>query len=377
MTETYDAVVVGGGIVGSAVGYHLARRGVETLLIDRNDEGRATAAGAGIISPATSSRTADDEWFAFASDAAAYYPELDDRLRDEGTGETSYRRQGAIAMAIDTDELGPYEDARERIDERDLDSIEAIDPAEAIDRFPALAEPKRAFYHPTAARVNGQTFADALRTAGQTHGLSMLNGTVESIRTRQGAVSGVDIAGGGEIDAEDVVIAGGAWSPAFADDLAVDLPIEPYRGQVAHLSLPATETVSWPIVTGFRHHYIVPWPEGRIVIGATREPNVGYDPRLTAGGIEEVLSEGLRVAPGLSEATIEEFRVGLRPVSADRRPILGAVPDVEGAHVATGHGATGLMLGPYSGKTVAESVVDDAATVPESVAVGRFDKANE
>lgn len=79
MTETYDAVVVGGGIVGSSVGYHLAQGGVETLLLDRNDEGRATTAGAGIISPATSSRTADDEWFGFASDAAAYYPELDDR----------------------------------------------------------------------------------------------------------------------------------------------------------------------------------------------------------------------------------------------------------------------------------------------------------
>jgi D-amino-acid dehydrogenase len=375
MTETYGAVVIGGGIVGSSVAYHLARRGVETLLIDRNDEGRATAAGAGIISSATSSRTADDEWFEFATDAVAYYPELDDRLRDEGVEGTSYRRQGTIVTATDPDELDPYEDALERIEERGLDSIEVIDPTEAIERFPALAEPKRAFYYPEAARVDGQQFAEALRTAGRTHGLSVREGTVESVRTRQGTVSGIETAGGELIDGENVVVAGGAWSPAFADDLAVALPVEPYRGQVAHLSLPEAETASWPIVTGFRHHYIVPWPAGRVVLGATREPDVGYDPRLTAGGIEEVLSEGLRVAPGLADATIEEFRVGLRPVSEDRRPILGRVPNVEGAYVATGHGATGLMLGPYSGKIIADRIVDDAATVPEYLSAGRFDDA--
>lgn len=86
-----------------------------------------------------------------------------------------------------------------------------------------------------------------------------------------------------------------------------------------------------------------------------------------------MLQEGLRVAPGLADATIEEFRVGLRPVSDDRRPILGAVPDIAGAHVATGHGATGLMLGPYSGKSVADGVANDTATVPDYVSVGRFD----
>jgi D-amino-acid dehydrogenase len=371
VTETYGAVVVGGGIVGTSVGYHLARAGVRTLLIDREDEGRATDAGAGVISPATSSRTADEEWFDFATDAVAYYPELNDRLEREGAEETSYRRQGTIAAAIDPDELEPYEETLGRIDERGLDGIEEISPGEAVDRFPALAEPKRAFHHPGAARIDGRTFADALRTAGRSHGLETLGADVASLRIRGGAVSGVETADGRRIDAESVVVAGGAWSPAFSEDLEVDLPVEPHRGQVAHLSLPDVETASWPIVNGFRHHYVVPWPEGRIVIGATREPGAGIDPRRTAGGIEEVLSEGLRVAPGLADATLEELRAGLRPVSEDRRPILGPVPGVDGAHVATGHGATGLMLGPYSGKLVAEGILDEAE-IPDHVSVSRF-----
>ncbi len=373
MTETHEVVIVGGGIVGSSVGYHLARSGVDTLLIDRNDAGRATDAGAGIISPATSSRTADDDWFEFATEAVAYYPELNERLVLEGAEETSYRRQGTIAVAIDQDELEPYEEAMARIEGRDLDSVEEIDPDEAVERFPALAEPKRAFHNPEAGRVDGRAFADALLAAGETHGLKTCDAEVASLRIRDGDVSGVGIDVGTKIDANDVVVAGGAWSPAFGDELGVRLPVEPHRGQVAHLSLPETETVSWPILNGFRHHYVVPWPDGRLIFGATRESDVGFDPRLTAGGVREVLREGLRVVPGLADATLEELRVGLRPVSADRLPILGAIPGIDGAYVATGHGATGLMLGPYSGKIVAEAVRGHESTVPGHFSVSRFD----
>ncbi len=373
MSKTYEAVIIGGGIVGSSVGYHLAREGVETLLIDRDDHGRATDAGAGVISPATSSRTADDTWFEFATGAVEYYPELDEQLERDGATETSYAQQGTIAAAIDPDEIEPFEEALQRIDDRNLDTIEEIDPSEAVERFPALAEPKRVFYYPEAGRVDGRAFAEALQTAGRSHGLETLADEVTSIRTESGAISGVEAASSGRINAESVVVAGGAWSPTLGDQLGVTLPIDPQRGQVAHLSLPDTNTDSWPIVNSFRHHYIVPWPDGKIIFGATREPDIAFDPRLTAGGVDEVLSEGLRVAPGLQDATLEELRVGLRPVSEDNIPILGPIADVNGAYAATGHGATGLMLGPYSGKIVAECVTGEREHIPESFSVARFE----
>ncbi|GAA0512829.1 D-amino-acid dehydrogenase [Halorubrum aquaticum] len=375
----YDAVVVGGGIVGSSVGYHLARSGVETLLVDRRDAGRATSAGAGIVSPGTSSRTADDDWFAFATDAVDYYPELVDRLEADGVDDTSYSRVGLLAAAIDDDELAPYDEAMGRVENRRerLPDIEAIDPATATERVPALAEPQRAFVAPDAARVNGQVFAGALREAGRTHGLEIAERDVTAIRTAEGhetrdaRVTGVETADGSRIDAERVVVAGGAWSPAFGDDLGVEIPVEPKRGQIVHLDLPDADTGSWPVLKGFRHHYIVPWPDGRLVAGATREAGVGFDPRITAGGLREVLDEALRVAPGLADATVIEQRVGLRPVCADGVPVLGSVPDVEGAHLATGHGATGLTLGPYSGKLVADRITDDRE-IPDRVSVRRF-----
>lgn len=375
----YDAVVVGGGIVGSSVGYHLARAGVETLLVDRRDAGRATTAGAGIVSPETSSRTADDDWFAFGTDAGDYYPDLVSRLEADGVDDTSYGRVGLIAAAVDDDELGSYEDAIARIEARreKLPNIEAIEPSAATDRVPALAEPQRAFHVPDAARVNGQTFANALREAGRTHGLETAERDVTRIGTRDhpgsrdARVTGVETADGSRIDADRVVIAGGAWSPAFGDDLGLEIPVEPKRGQIVHLDLPEADTGTWPVLKAFRHHYIVPWPDGRLVAGATRETGSGFDPRVTAGGLREVLDEALRLAPGLDDATVIEHRVGLRPASADGVPVLGAAPDVEGAYLATGHGATGLTLGPYSGKLVADHITE-RKPIPDPVSVTRF-----
>ena len=99
---------------------------------------------------------------------------------------------------------------------------------------------------------------------------------------------------------------------------------------------------------------MVPWPNGRITVGATRETGSGFKPVTTAAGVHEVMSEALRVAPGLSQAQFKELRVGLRPLTADMSPVLGEIPGVDNIYVATGHGPTGLQLGPYSGKLVAE-----------------------
>jgi D-amino-acid dehydrogenase len=90
---------------------------------------------------------------------------------------------------------------------------------------------------------------------------------------------------------------------------------------------------------------------------------VGYDYRVTAGGVRAVLDEALRIAPGLRVASLNEIRVGFRPVSEDRRPLLGALPGHPNVFVATGHAGFGLELGPYSGALVAELVMQRAPGV--------------
>ncbi len=197
-------------------------------------------------------------------------------------------------------------------------------------------------------------------------GLSTRRASVEQLLIDRQRVGGV-IADGESIMGGAVVIAGGAWSPAIAAQIGLRLPIAPQRGQIAHLELPGIDTATWPVIIGFRGHYMVAWPDSRVVVGASRETGSGFDARITAAGVQLVLAEAMRVAPGLAQATLREVRVGLRPATADGLPVLGATAAVGGLFLATGHGANGLQLGPYSGHVVAGLVRGSQPTVPIDV----------
>jgi D-amino-acid dehydrogenase len=233
------------------------------------------------------------------------------------------------------------------------DDVREIGPDDARALFPPLGRPLRALHDRTAARVDGRLIDRALLRAGARRGLEVVQASAERLVLEGRRVTGV-VAGGHRRDAGQVVIAGGAWSPALGDQLGVRLPVAPQRGQIAHLQVAGAATGTWPVVHGFRDHYMVCWDGGRVVAGASRETGSGFDPRVTAGGVRHVLDEALRVAPGLAGADLLEVRVGLRPLSADGLPVLGAIPGVAGVLLATGHGPSGLTLGPYSARLVCD-----------------------
>ncbi|RJT03312.1 FAD-binding oxidoreductase [Halococcus sp. IIIV-5B] len=375
MHERYEAVVVGGGIVGSATAYHLARNGVETLLVDRRDEGRATDAGAGILSAATSSR--GEPWFGFAAEAVAYYDDLVAALETDQDGPRGYAKRDLLRVAVDDEEIEEFDETLTEVRRREAaagppagGSIAELSTEDARAAFPPLADVRRAFRYDDAARVDGRTFEGALRRAGETHGLETRDASAERLVVENDSIEAV-VVDGDRIETGRVVVAGGAWSAAFGDQLGISIPIEPQRGQIVHLDVDA-DTTDWPIVSPFRGHYLVSWDDGRVAVGATRETGTGFAPHTTVAGLREVLDEATRVAPGLAEASVQEVRVGLRPVSADGLPALGAVPGIEGAFVATGHGPSGLQLGPYSGKLVADAVRGDESDALEPFGVDRF-----
>jgi D-amino-acid dehydrogenase len=230
---------------------------------------------------------------------------------------------------------------------------------------------RRALHHRRAARVDGRLLGAALRQGALRHGLAIREAAVERLAVERGAVTGI-VLGGETLGAGAVVLAGGAWSAGLAAPLGLALPLTPQRGQIIHLALPGVDTSSWPIVTAFHGHYILPWPDSRVAVGATREL-VGFAPQTTAAGVREVLDEALRVAPGLAGAAIAEIRVGLRPATPDHLPILGAAPGTPNLYLATGHGANGLQLGPLSGKLVAQLALGQTpALALDAFALDRF-----
>jgi D-amino-acid dehydrogenase len=361
--KTYDAIIVGGGVIGMSIAYHLAHQKVDTLLLDRNDPARATNAGAGILSPETSG--SDSEvWVNFAIKAGNYYPKLIEHLKEQQATSPGYERCGILTVAIDDSEIEQFDRTKDIIFQRkrqkgqpsDKD-LHLISSHQAKSLFPCLAPVQKAIYYKRAARVDGRLLTQALQHASKAQGLEILEANVEKLLFQKGQVVGV-ITKAGAFHANKVVIAGGAWSQAYEDELGVRIPVEPQRGQIMHFSMKGVDTDNWPMVSAFHGHYIVPWPQGNIVVGATRETNSGFDTQPTASGIHEVLHEALRVAPGLAQAELKSVRVGLRPMTNDQLPILSKVPCIDNLYLATGHGSTGLLLGPYSGKMMSQMMLD-------------------
>jgi D-amino-acid dehydrogenase len=360
--SAFDAVVVGGGLLGSATAYHLVGAGARTLLVDRADVGRATDAGAGIISPETNSRD-PEAWFRFAVEASAYYTPLVERLAAEQAGDTGYTRCGQLVVAVSDDEVESFERARRLVFERQRSrgvptaaELHEVTADEARELFPPLARVHGAIYSKRGARVDGRLLNRALRAAAEARGLVVRSGAVDRLVREGDAVRGV-VVDGETVPAGAVAIAGGAWSDAFAGQLGVTIPVAPQRGQIIHLGLRSADTGRWPVVSAFHHHYMVAWPDSRVVAGATRETGSGFAPHTTAAGVREVLSEALRVAPGLASAEIREIRVGLRPFAADTLPVVGPVPGIANIFLITGHGPSGLTLGPYTAKLIAAQIL--------------------
>jgi D-amino-acid dehydrogenase len=163
-------------------------------------------------------------------------------------------------------------------------------------------------------------------------------------------VTGVRV-GADRIGADAVVVAAGAWTAQVCAPLEVRLPIGPQRGQIVHAQLPGADTAAWPVVLGDRYPYLVAFPAGRVVLGATRE-EAGFAYHATVGGVGGLLAGAAGLAPGLLEAELLETRIGFRPVTSDGRPLLGWLTD--GLVIAAGHGPEGLTAGPWSGLAVAQ-----------------------
>jgi D-amino-acid dehydrogenase len=347
--------VVGGGVAGASVAFHAAGAGADVVLIDQGHDGQATAAGAGIICPWTSSVDNPDH-YRLAAAGAAYYPELIDRLGKLGQTTVGYRRTGVLCLAADTSDAAQLEGLVRQRAEHDTGAgeISRLSGNQACRLFPLLRDDLPAVRIAGGARVDGRLLRDALRNAAIHNGAEVVCGHAELIIEHRRAV-GVRV-NGTRHDIDVVVAAAGAWTPHFLQTAPATVELAPQRGQIVHLAVPQADTSSWPVVQPPNRHYLVPFDDARVVAGATRESGSGFDSRVTAGGLSEILQHALDAAPGLADAGHCETRVGLRPLSADGLPYLGWLPDTDGVAVATGFGPTGLTMAPVAGKLVADLV---------------------
>jgi D-amino-acid dehydrogenase len=376
-------VIIGAGVLGASAAFHLARAGATVTVVDAQRDGRATAAGAGIICPWVSG-VEDASFYRLYAGGGEYYPDLVAALAEAGQTDLGYRRSGAMLVSENPQELAWMERMARQRAVPAMGAITRLSASEAQGVFPPLRPGLGGVHVAGGARVDGRLLAAAMLRAAWRYGATICHGEA-ALAVEAGRIAGVDItsenAPGGlvaaqhapsgmmpaehvpsghfqsnRVPADRVILTAGAWAPPVLRPLGLGLPVEPQRGQIVHLRLEGVETADWPVILPPGSHYIVPFDDGRIVVGATRETGAGFDYRVTASGQAEVLSEALRIAPGLEAATLLETRVGFRPASADVRPLLGWVRGIEGLAVGNGLGAVGLTIGPLAGRLLAELV---------------------
>ncbi len=352
-------IIIGAGVLGASTAYHLARRGVDVTVFDRRDLGRATSAGAGIISPWLSAID-DPAYRAIACAGARYYPQLVSYLHEDGEYALGYRRVGSLVVPGDRSLLDDTERklADRRVEWPEIGAVRRLTPVQAVALFPPLAVGRAAVHIEGAARVDGRLLNTALLSAARKRG-AMLREAALEILVSNGRVRGVRVEGG-TVDADTVVVTAGAWASELLAPVGVTLNVHPQRGQIVHLRVAAGDTAAWPVLQPLDSYYLLAFDDSRVVVGATRETGSGFDYRVTAQGQAEVLNVGLTVAPGLADAEVLETRIGFRPMSPDHKPLLGVITEIDGLLVGNGLGASGLTIGPYAGALLADAACNRA-----------------
>ncbi|UJL47332.1 FAD-dependent oxidoreductase [Virgibacillus sp. NKC19-16] len=346
-------IIIGGGILGASTAYHLVKNGAEVVLVDRKDKGQATDAAAGIICPWLSQRR-NKAWYRLAKGGARIYPHLMEELASDGETETGYDQVGALSLHTDEKKLIATCDRahKRREDAPEIGEISLLDSKQTQGMFPPLSDVFGAVHVSGGARVDGRKLRDSLLRGFQKHGGVLRYGDA-SLLSSSSQVTGVKL-DGEIIEADTVIATSGAWMNELLEPLGVAFEVTMQKAQIMHLEVSAADTSGWPVVMPPNNSYLLGFDNRRLVVGSTHEDHTGFDTRVTAGGVHEILKKALEVAPALSDSTVLETRVGFRPFTPGFLPVFGALPGFDGMLLANGLGASGLTMGPYIGTQLAK-----------------------
>lgn len=372
-SEGLDAIVVGGGIIGLACAWRAAQRGVRVRVLEREQPGvGASGVAAGMLAPVGEANWGEEALVRLALASARAWPGFASELTAGTEVEVGYDPCGALHVALDRDEADELRRHFALMDSLKLD-VEWLRPRACRELEPGLSVGCAAGVHaPSDAAVDPRTLVGALRVAlEQAGGQLFVQAEVIDALIEKGRIAGVVTTDGQEHRAEHVVLATGAWSGAAAWlPPEARPPVRPVKGQILTLRGSPDQPVCTRIVASERI-YLVPRPDGRLVVGATVEER-GFDIQVTAGGVHELLREAYRALPDVAELELAETLAGVRPGTPDNAPLIGPGA-LDGLVLATGHYRNGVLLAPVTAEAVAAFLAGDASPPVADVAhPGRF-----
>ena len=354
-----DVVIVGGGIIGCAIAFFLAKSGVRPLVMERGQVGGEASSGAAGMLTAQTHTDESGPLFDLKLASRALYEELANELHERTGLDIEYRKLGHVAPALTDEEVEAVGRRVEWQRGRGLPA-ERLDAKEARALEPGLAPDVRgAGWFPEDHHVNNSAATQALASATMRLGGQFRAGCPVLDLVKEGErVTGVRMEHE-TVSAGTVILCAGAWMQQFEKAAGIPLPIVPAKGQmvVAKLEPPALRHVVYGAAA-----YAIPRPSGEHIIGSTVE-FVGFDKRVTVEGLTVILQGITRLIPALHEAAMVTSWACLRPAAPDGLPLLGRVLSRPGLVIATGHFRNGILLAPITGQIIAELIVNGDSSI--------------
>ena len=352
-----DVVIVGGGVMGTACAWELARSGRRVVVLERSVPGaEASSAAAGILG-AQSEAHAPGPLAGLALESRRLYPAWV-RALTRATGiDVGYRESSALRVAFAAAELRRL--AREVAWQQPRPRL--LDRRALVRREPALGARVQggvAFEHD--ARVDPRALFRALHIAAAQSGVDFRSGAyVRRVVTEDGRAAGVALDDGSVVRGRDIVVAAGSWTTLVEGLGVAPGAVVPARGQIVELETPVPVLAS--VVLGPRA-YLVPRDDGRLLVGSTME-FVGYRREVTAGAVRDLLDAAIELVPALANASVKQSWSSFRPYTKDELPLIGPSPTPR-LWLASGHHRNGILLAPVTAALVGALVSGKRPLVP-------------
>jgi glycine oxidase len=352
-----DVAVIGGGVIGLAIAWRAALRGLTVTLLDPAPGSGASHHAAGMLAPVTEVHYGEEDLLRLNLESAKRYPSFVAELEEFSGTSVAYRTSGTLAVAFDDDDKAALDDLHTYQSSLGLIST-PLTARECRQLEPFLATSIRGgLLVEGDHQVDNRRLVDALVEACVRTGVEIRTTAARDITIDGDRVVGVD-----DITADVTVLAAGCWSSALHGlPLHAIPPVRPVKGQIVRLRDDLAHPMLSRNVRAFvrgRPIYLVPRADGEVVLGATSEEQ-GFDTRLTVEGIGDLLADGRELLPRVADIALVETTVGLRPGSPDNAPMIGAGA-LPGLVIATGHYRNGILLAPLTADAIADLLVSGA-----------------
>ncbi len=372
ISQTADVVVIGGGLIGTSISWRLRQAGLDVVVVIGERSAAASQVAAGMLAPITETTFTEPKLMQLNLASLSRYPDFVTEVEAASELPAGLRRAPNLSVAYDADDAARLTTFADFL-ERSGHPGERLTSRQCRSHEPLLAPAVR-----SGLLVEGDWSCDnrllwrAAIEAGHRIGVRDVPGFAHSVTSSDGRVTGVQLADGNSIAAGHVVIANGAWARQI--DGLPDLPVRPVKGQIIRLDsgrLPGPSLTIRAYVRG-AEIYLVPREGSReVVVGATVE-ELGFDHRVTAGAVYELLRDARSVMPMTAEYALTETSVGWRPGTPDNAPILGRC-HIDGLLLATGHYRNGVLLTPITAEIIAKLITSgELDNVAESFTLDRF-----